>query len=205
LLHLQDRDALLEASSSAAQAPYASTVAVAELPTSSAGPEAPAQNSTAAAHHDSVDSAQAVQIALEAISNTSGEENRAQQPAAHQQHHHADHVASNSVGQALTPAIYGEDVPSATALPLVAPQKQLQQRQSAGPLQGDFLAELLAFSYTRHDPGTGDMRHDTEGWRYLETSFKVQRLACLAVLPSLASFSAVKGCAWIFVLLATCH
>ena len=45
--------------------------------------------------------------------------------------------------------------------------------QDSGPARGDFLADLLSSSYTRHAPGTGDMRHDTEGWRCLETSFKV--------------------------------
>ncbi len=49
--------------------------------------------------------------------------------------------------------------------------------QAAGPEQGDFLTDLLSSSYTRHAPGTGDMRHDTEGWRCLETSFKV-RFCC---------------------------
>ena len=46
--------------------------------------------------------------------------------------------------------------------------------QAAGPEQDDFLTDLLSSSYTRHAPGTGDMRHDTEGWRCLETSFKVR-------------------------------
>ena len=48
--------------------------------------------------------------------------------------------------------------------------------QDSGPARGDFLADLLSSSYTRHAPGTGDMRHDTEGWRCLETSFKVTHL-----------------------------
>lgn len=48
-------------------------------------------------------------------------------------------------------------------------------QRDGGPAQGDFLADLLSSSYTRHAPGTGDMRHDTEGWRCLETSFKVWR------------------------------
>lgn len=46
-------------------------------------------------------------------------------------------------------------------------------QQDSGHAQGGFLADLLTSSYTRHAPGTGDMRHDTEGWRCLETSFKV--------------------------------
>ena len=37
---------------------------------------------------------------------------------------------------------------------------------------GDFLADLLSSSYVREAPGTGAMRHGTEGWRSLETSFK---------------------------------
>lgn len=47
------------------------------------------------------------------------------------------------------------------------------QQVGSGPAQGDFLMDLLSSSYTRHAPGTGDLRHDTEGWRCLETSFKV--------------------------------
>lgn len=194
LLHLQDRDALLEAFSSAAQTSVALKIATAELPTSPAAIDspadlkAPAQNGSAAAHHDSVDSAPGVQSAQEAdSSSTSGEEDGAEQPAAHQQQHHAGHAASNIVGRAWSSAINGEEVHSAAAAPLPAPQQQRQQQlsQPGGPLQGDFLADLLTSSYTRHAPGTGDMRHDTEGWRCLETSFKVQCPARLAPLPSL--------------------
>lgn len=43
---------------------------------------------------------------------------------------------------------------------------------SAAGDQG-FLGELLSTSYVVQPPGTGDMRHGTEGWRSLETSFKV--------------------------------
>ena len=143
-----------------------------------------------------MDSAPGVQSAQEAISSSSSaEEAESKQPAAQQQQHHADHAASNIVGRVLTSAINHEEVPSAAAppLPLPAPQKQQgQQPQSAGPLQRDFLADLLASSYTRHAPGTGDMRHDTEGWRCLETSFKVQRFASPARPPSLASFLLLK-------------
>ena len=134
LLHLQDRDALLEAFSSAAQTSVALKIATAELPTSPAAIDspadlkAPAQNGSAAAHHDSVDSAPGVQSAQEAdSSSTSGEEDGAEQPAAHQQQHHAGHAASNIVGRAWSSAINGEEVHSAAAAPLPAPQQQRQQ------------------------------------------------------------------------------
>lgn len=37
---------------------------------------------------------------------------------------------------------------------------------------GGFVGDLLGTSYSFQAPGTGDMRHGTEGWRCLETSFK---------------------------------
>ena len=42
---------------------------------------------------------------------------------------------------------------------------------------GDFLSNLLSNSYVREAPGTGAMRHGTEGWRSLETSFKAASFA----------------------------
>ena len=51
-----------------------------------------------------------------------------------------------------------------------------------GNAAGDFLSDLLSTSYVREAPGTGDMRHGTEGWRSLETSFKAS--ACDCCLPS---------------------
>ena len=55
-------------------------------------------------------------------------------------------------------------------------------QQASSPAQGDFLSDLLSSSYVRHAPGTGDMRHDTEGWRCLETSFKVWDPSSVVVL-----------------------
>ncbi len=37
----------------------------------------------------------------------------------------------------------------------------------------DFVSSLLSTSYVREAPGTGEMRHGTEGWHSLETSLKV--------------------------------
>ena len=37
----------------------------------------------------------------------------------------------------------------------------------------ELVNEVLAGSYQRRVPGTGDMRHGTEGWHALETSCKV--------------------------------
>ena len=54
--------------------------------------------------------------------------------------------------------------------------RSVAAQQASSPAQGDFLSDLLSSSYVRHAPGTGDMRHDTEGWRCLETSFKVSAL-----------------------------
>jgi hypothetical protein len=39
---------------------------------------------------------------------------------------------------------------------------------------GRFLDDLLHSSYERQAPGVGEMRHGTEGWRGLETSFWVR-------------------------------
>lgn len=41
---------------------------------------------------------------------------------------------------------------------------------------GSFVTDLLGTSYSFQAPGTGDMRHGTEGWRCLETSFKATDL-----------------------------
>lgn len=37
---------------------------------------------------------------------------------------------------------------------------------------GGFVSNLLGTSYSFQAPGTGDMRHGTEGWGCLETSYK---------------------------------
>lgn len=37
-----------------------------------------------------------------------------------------------------------------------------------------FVSSLLAQSYKVERPGKGDMRHGTEGWRALETSYQVR-------------------------------
>jgi hypothetical protein len=38
----------------------------------------------------------------------------------------------------------------------------------------DFVTGLLENSYRLQRPGVGEMRHGTEGWRCLETAFKVR-------------------------------
>lgn len=40
----------------------------------------------------------------------------------------------------------------------------------------ELVDEVLSGSYQQRVPGTGDMRHGTEGWHALETSCKVLRL-----------------------------
>ena len=42
--------------------------------------------------------------------------------------------------------------------------------EEAGP---DFVGDLLHTSYRVQRPGTGEMRHGTEGWMCLETSYRV--------------------------------
>lgn len=37
----------------------------------------------------------------------------------------------------------------------------------------DYVSDLLQSSYNQHQPGTGEMRHGTEGWQALETCFVV--------------------------------
>ena len=37
----------------------------------------------------------------------------------------------------------------------------------------DFVTDLLTNSYKQRRPGLGEMRHGTEGWQALETSFVV--------------------------------
>ena len=46
---------------------------------------------------------------------------------------------------------------------------------------GGFLEHLLESSYERPTPGAGDLRHGTEGWRSLETSFWVPPCLLLEV------------------------
>ena len=38
----------------------------------------------------------------------------------------------------------------------------------------DFVHTLLKQSYERRQPGSGEMRHGTEGWQALESSFVVR-------------------------------
>ena len=60
------------------------------------------------------------------------------------------------------------------------------QDPGGGPGEGDagggggFLEHLLESSYERPTPGAGELRHGTEGWRSLETSFWVPPTSCFA-------------------------
>lgn len=40
----------------------------------------------------------------------------------------------------------------------------------------DYVSGLLSSSYHGHKPGSGELRHGTEGWQALETSFVVRHL-----------------------------
>jgi len=57
--------------------------------------------------------------------------------------------------------------------------------KAAATPPGDFVSDLLQSSYYHHQPGTGEMRHGTEGWQALETSFVVglDATPCLPELP----------------------
>ncbi len=55
-----------------------------------------------------------------------------------------------------------------TSLPAPA-----EVEDSGGNSSPDFLNSLLQQSYRVERPGTGEMRHGTEGWKCLETSFRV--------------------------------
>ena len=48
-----------------------------------------------------------------------------------------------------------------------------------GAANGGFVSDLLQSSYYRQKPGTGEMRHGTEGWQALETSFVVSAASSL--------------------------
>ncbi|KAL4425118.1 hypothetical protein ABPG77_008223 [Micractinium sp. CCAP 211/92] len=59
------------------------------------------------------------------------------------------------------------------------PSGQLPQQDAGSEIEdsgpnsgGEFLASLLQQSYRVEPPGTGEMRHATEGWKCLETSFR---------------------------------
>ncbi len=45
----------------------------------------------------------------------------------------------------------------------------------------ELVSEVLNGSYQRRIPGTGDMRHGSEGWHALETSCKVMQCFCKGV------------------------
>ena len=53
------------------------------------------------------------------------------------------------------------------ALPASVPSADVSAVQPA------LVGTLLRQSYTVQQPGSGEMRHGTEGWRCLETSFQV--------------------------------
>lgn len=61
-----------------------------------------------------------------------------------------------------------------------------RETSSSTEAQPDFLGQLLQTSYRRQRPGEGELRHDTEGWHSLESSFKALQVVPLpTLLPSL--------------------
>lgn len=53
---------------------------------------------------------------------------------------------------------------------------EVEDSSGSGSSSSDFLSSLLQQSYRVERPGTGEMRHDTEGWKCLETTFRVRLL-----------------------------
>lgn len=81
-----------------------------------------------------------------------------------------------------TPAAGPPGAPAFAQQPALASQGGAKSPNAAssgagvgGGSGGGFLDDLLQSSYARQAPGTGDMRHGTEGWAGLETSFWVRR------------------------------
>ena len=56
---------------------------------------------------------------------------------------------------------------------LVSEEDPVAEAAAVPQVSGDFVSDLLQSSYNRQRPGTGEMRHGTEGWQTLETSFVV--------------------------------
>ena len=228
-LHVQDRDAILQASSSRSQTAQiaialdvqisevlqdaASNSAAAHEHVQSHEPEqaaTPAQGSGTSNHKDpqtnqdsrsALDVLGQMQIAAEQQdtqdtrcsargAQISPSDSAAKQRQTVVQQQKGDSASSNPT--ARSPATQGnreERVSSAQQDENPARVGFMQRtgpQQSSSPAQGDFLSELLSSSYSRHAPGTGDMRHDTEGWRCLETSFKVWSPNWLSVCSSSA-------------------
>ncbi len=57
-------------------------------------------------------------------------------------------------------------------------QESPEQPTSSTVTTGDFVTDLLQSSYKLIRPGTGEMRHGTEGWKCLETSLRVRSATC---------------------------
>ena len=57
---------------------------------------------------------------------------------------------------------------------LARPPAEVEDSGGASGGAADFLSSLLQQSYRVEPPGSGDMRHGTEGWKCLETSFRVR-------------------------------
>lgn len=73
-------------------------------------------------------------------------------------------------------------------MPARPPPCPAEVEDSSESSTGDFLSSLLQQSYRVEPPGRGEMRHGTEGWKCLETSFRVRRALrslCCAQLAGL--------------------
>ena len=189
---MQDRDAILQASSAAQQPPFGlstpglplpgmsqdaarlSAGSEATVPTGDAAAGSPSRNGNTAAPREPALAAPHEQPSTSSSSGATTEHSGQQgspdcpEPL----------PAARSEGTAASSAPeHAQQIQGAANKHHASPaQTDVGFEQAAGPAQGDFLTDLLSSSYTRHAPGTGDMRHDTEGWRCLETSFKVRFL-----------------------------
>ena len=66
---------------------------------------------------------------------------------------------------------------------LVAGEPEPEDGDRTAGSSMDFVSNLLQSSYNQSRPGTGEMRHGTEGWQALETSFVV----CTCFQPTIGS------------------
>ena len=85
-------------------------------------------------------------------------------------------------------------------LPACPPARRPAEVEDSGGASGggaDFLSSLLQQSYRVEPPGSGDMRHGTEGWKCLETSFRVRERGLPGVAHWLAGHSWGVGWSWL--------
>ena len=104
---------------------------------------------------------------------------------------HAQSVPEPVCRQVLPNCILSAGQTSIDALGLLqerAVAQAVPASEEAPP--AELVNNVLSNSYQRRVPGTGDMRHGSEGWHALETSCKVV-LAHVLILPSCHAYMEV--------------